>query len=265
MAISGYTGGLYVQSGGTTTLVDTIVAGNTSPTSTSDISGSGKVSGSNNLIGPSGSGGLTNGANGNIVLTSLANLDLSPLGFFGGPTETMALLPGTAAIGKGAAASGVTTDQRGLARGPAIDIGAFQTDVALVVNTAIDGNATNSGSMTLREAVNLANAMGGAATISFAPTEFTSDQTMSLTQGQLELSDTSGTQTITGPAAGLTISAGGNSRVLQADANVTAVISDRPSLAARRPASAADWPTTARPRSPTSRSVPTRPSTRPVC
>ena len=103
------------------------------------------------------------------MLTSLANLDLSPLGFFGGPTETMALLPGSAAIGKGATASGVTTDQRGLARGPAIDIGAFQTDVALVVNTAIDGNATNSGSMTLREAVNLANAMGGAATISFAP------------------------------------------------------------------------------------------------
>ena len=42
--------------------------------------------------------------------------------------------------------------------------------------------------------------------------------------GQLELSDTGGTETITGPAAGVTISAGGNSRVFQVDSGVTASI-----------------------------------------
>ena len=53
---------------------------------------------------------------------------LAPLGSYGGPTQTMALLPGSAAIGAGTAVSGITTDQRGVAR-PAngSDIGAFQS------------------------------------------------------------------------------------------------------------------------------------------
>ena len=54
------------------------------------------------------------GQSGNIVLTSLADLGLAPLGDYGGPTQTMALLPGSPAIGAGIAVSGVTTDQRGL-------------------------------------------------------------------------------------------------------------------------------------------------------
>ena len=37
--------------------------------------------------------------------------------------------------------------------------------------------------------------------------------------------DTGGTQTITGPAAGVTISGGQKSRVFQVDANVTASLS----------------------------------------
>ena len=40
---------------------------------------------------------------------------LAPLGQYGGPTETIALLPGSPALGKGIAVSGVTTDQRGWA------------------------------------------------------------------------------------------------------------------------------------------------------
>ncbi len=52
---------------------------------------------------------------------------LAPLGNYGGPTQTMALLPGSQAIGKGIAVSGVTTDQRGVARPKTRpDIGAFQ-------------------------------------------------------------------------------------------------------------------------------------------
>ena len=62
-------------------------------------------------------------------------------------------------------------------------------------------------------------------TITFDPTAFATPQTITLTGGQLELSDTSGTETITGPAAGVTVSGGGASRVFQVDAGVTASIS----------------------------------------
>jgi hypothetical protein len=86
------------------------------------------VSGSNNLIGTDGSGGLVNGSSGNIVLTSLANLGLAPLGNYGGPTQTMALLPGSAAIDAGTSGTGIpTTDQRGLGRVGATDIGAVES------------------------------------------------------------------------------------------------------------------------------------------
>ena len=62
-------------------------------------------------------------------------------------------------------------------------------------------------------------------TITFDPTVFATPQTITLTQGQLELSNTSGTITIAGPAAGVTISGGGTSRVFQVDTGVTASIS----------------------------------------
>ncbi len=124
-------GGLYITGSATATLTDTIVAGNTgSLGGPSDIGGSqaSQVTGSYNLIGTGGSGGITGGTGGNIVLTSLTDLGLAPLGDYGGPTQTMALLPGSAAIGAGTAQSGVTTDQRGAPRptSGAVDIGAFQ-------------------------------------------------------------------------------------------------------------------------------------------
>src|SRR5262249_7774887 len=50
-------------------------------------------------------------------------------------------------------------------------------------------------------------------------------QTITLSGTQLELSDTTGTETITGPKAGVTVSGGGNSRVFQIDGGVTASIS----------------------------------------
>jgi hypothetical protein len=56
---------------------------------------------------------------------------LGPLADNGGPTQTMALLPGSPAIGAGVAVPGVTTDQRGVPRpqGRAPDIGAFQSQL----------------------------------------------------------------------------------------------------------------------------------------
>ena len=77
----------------------------------------------------------------------------------------------------------------------------------------------------LRYCINQANADDQANTIVFDSTVFSTPQTITLNGGQLELSDTSGTQTITGPAAGVTISGGGNSRVFQVDEGVTASIS----------------------------------------
>jgi uncharacterized repeat protein (TIGR01451 family) len=63
--------------------------------------------------------------------TDLLNTDplLAPLGDYGGPTATHALLPGSPAIDAGAAVPGLIADQRGVARpqGPAPDIGAFES------------------------------------------------------------------------------------------------------------------------------------------
>ncbi len=124
-------GGIYNSD--TASLVDTIVAGNTESGSSDASDIGGDVTGSYNLIGHGGSGGLKNGRHGNIVLKSLNGLGLSPLGNNGGPTQTMALLKGSRAIGAGIAVAGVTTDQRGIPRpkGRRPDIGAFEIATSL--------------------------------------------------------------------------------------------------------------------------------------
>jgi len=95
-------GGL--RNAGTMTLTNTVVAGN-SAVSSPDVNGA--FSGTYNLIG--------------------GNPLLAPLGDYGGPTQTMALLPGSPAIGTGTAVSGITTDQRGEPLASPPDIGAFQS------------------------------------------------------------------------------------------------------------------------------------------
>ena len=57
----------------------------------------------------------------------ISDPELGPLANNGGPTQTMALLPGSPAIGAGTAVSGVTTDQRGQPLDtPTPDVGAYQ-------------------------------------------------------------------------------------------------------------------------------------------
>jgi hypothetical protein len=133
-AVSGTGCGLSVDNGtlGTRNIEDTIIAGNTtgSSGSPSDLSEAkaGMVTGSYDLIGPGGSAGLANNSNGNIVLTSLAGLELGPLASNGGPTQTMAVLPGSLAINNGTAITGLTTDERGEPLdAPTPDIGAYQS------------------------------------------------------------------------------------------------------------------------------------------
>ncbi len=145
----------------------------------------------------------------------------------------MPLLYGSPAIDAGnnnLVPVGVTTDERGEPRfdNGKVDIGAYELQVVItpsfVVNTTADFSDPTDGKTSLREAIASANALPGH-TIMFDPTVFSSAQTIALTGIQLELSDTAGTETITGPAAGLTVSGGGLSRVFQVDAGATASIS----------------------------------------
>jgi hypothetical protein len=93
-----------------------------------------------------------------------------------------------------------------------------------LMSTFTVSNTADNGTGSLRCEIGLANAAPGANTINFDSTMFNTPLTIKLTSGQLELSNTSGLQTIIGPAAGLTICGGGLSRVFQVDANVTASI-----------------------------------------
>ncbi|HEY8748065.1 MAG TPA: DUF4082 domain-containing protein [Tepidisphaeraceae bacterium] len=125
-------GGIWSNSTTSTTINNTIVAGNMlSAGGASDVFGT--VSGSNNLLGTGGAGGLSNGVQGNIV--GVANPMLAVLGNYGGPTQTMPPLTGSPAIDAGSNALAVdangqplTTDQRGLPRivNATVDIGAVE-------------------------------------------------------------------------------------------------------------------------------------------
>ena len=93
-----------------------------------DIQGAVATS-SHNLVGvDSGLDGISNGVGGNIVGTVNAPIDplLGPLQDNGGPTWTMALLPGSPAINAGDSTNAPATDQRGFARVGTPDIGAFE-------------------------------------------------------------------------------------------------------------------------------------------
>lgn len=133
-------GGIQVASGflpGTLNLKNSIVAGNFAPTAP-DINGAVTAASTYNLIGQdAGVSGVSNGVNHNQVGTAVAPINprLAPLGNYGGPTQTMALVPGSPAIDAGSTAlaldgqgAPLTIDQRGQARvvGAAVDLGAFE-------------------------------------------------------------------------------------------------------------------------------------------
>jgi hypothetical protein len=76
---------------------------------------------------------------------------------------------------------------------------------------------------TLRWAVEQANSTAGANTIAFAKSVFTTPQTITLSHGELDLANTTGMETITGPAAGVTLN--GGDPTLRVSGLVTASIS----------------------------------------
>jgi predicted outer membrane repeat protein len=66
-------------------------------------------------------------SDGSCIGSSPSNILLGPLGDYGGGTQTIPLLPGSAAIDTGNPAICLATDQRGLARVGTCDIGAFES------------------------------------------------------------------------------------------------------------------------------------------
>jgi hypothetical protein len=128
-------GGIFNFSVGTLTLQNTIAAGNrSSPDSGPDINGRAQSGSSYNLVGIADStlSGISAGSQGNQIGTLDSPIDplLGPLQDNGGPTQTMALLPGSPARGAGDPTDAPEWDQRGpgfprVVNG-AMDIGAYQ-------------------------------------------------------------------------------------------------------------------------------------------
>jgi hypothetical protein len=180
--------GVYILSGQTVTIYNTIVSTNTKTnlTTASNISGTldsgiavGVTPSSFNLVGTpaSGAGGLTNGHNGNIVG---ANPDLLALTNNGGPTPTMALStsPASPAINAGdnalaldANANPLTTDQRGTGYprivGGTVDIGAYEVQgsnnsnsLARTISTGASPSASSASSASPAAITSFASRLG---------------------------------------------------------------------------------------------------------
>ncbi|SMP69664.1 Dockerin type I repeat-containing protein [Neorhodopirellula lusitana] len=167
-------GGGIASEGANVTLTSVTIADNTAATGGGVSAGTSVVTAINSLIAdnhattsPDLDGTLTSNGNnligdttGTTLIGSDASdvLDMDPLlaalADNGGPTQTIALLTGSPALDAGVAA-GLMTDQRGIARpqGPAIDIGAFESDLAAtedpttlsIAPTTADQNEGDSG------------------------------------------------------------------------------------------------------------------------
>jgi hypothetical protein len=94
------------------------------------------------------------------------------------------------------------------------------TPANFLVTTASDAVDANDGLISLREAITSANNNGEADSITFSTTVFALPQTITLTQGELRISDD---LTITGPAARVTIDANKQSQVFNVDDGTTTV------------------------------------------
>ena len=186
-------GGVYNDDGdgATTALANTIVANNAAGTASPDIYGT--VTADYCLI-EDGSGATINTDDPGSNISGVDPL-FGARGSYGGPTQTIPLLPGSPAIDAGSNAlipSGVTTDQRGYARifNGTVDIGAYEFS-PLIVTTTADVVDPTDGLTSLREAVDYADANPGDNTITFDPS--LAGQTITLTSGELDLTDTTGT------------------------------------------------------------------------
>ena len=131
--------GLNDDLGLTNRLLSTLVASNVGPNFA--FYGTATFQSLGHNLDSDGTSGLVNGANGDLVGTLASPIDakLAPLQDNGGPTLTMALLPGSPALGAAACSDAdgapLTVDQRGFPR-PQItgcDIGAFENQAPTLI------------------------------------------------------------------------------------------------------------------------------------
>jgi hypothetical protein len=221
-ATTGSGGGL-ANTSGTITLLNVTVSANAASTAGGVSSAGGTLNVTNTIVAANTGGDLSGTPSGSHNIIGGSPL-LAALGDYGGSTLTMAPMPGSPAIGGGATSTGIpATDQRGQARSGLVDIGAFQTQSVILVNTTIDGLGSGAGQISLRQAINLANALSSADTIAFDATLFATPQTITLSAGQFTLMDKEKT-TINGPGESvLTVSGGGTSRVFELDHGLAAI------------------------------------------
>ncbi len=128
-----------------------LVAGNTAVNGQGpDLSGFGTIASYFSLIGNGADSGIGNGSNGSRVGTSATPLDarVAPLGYYGGPTSTMPVLPDSLAVNL-AATSVSRIDQRGRTMNSIPDAGATEfsgsSDLALYWDTDWDGDGAAYG------------------------------------------------------------------------------------------------------------------------
>lgn len=136
------TGGDVAVGGGVPPLFDnTIVAGGTA-FSGPDCNAS-VTSGGHNLDDADGCGFTVAPAGSDLIDTSS---ELGPLQNNGGPSETLALLPGSPAIDAGSNANCPATDQRGVARpqGAACDIGAYESAPPVLGSASVGSVGTTT-------------------------------------------------------------------------------------------------------------------------
>jgi hypothetical protein len=134
----GQGGGVTIASG-SAVFNNTVISGDQADRSFNDISGTAKPTSSHNLVGVG--GGLANGVNGNKV--GINNPQLQPLGWYGGPTQTMLPLPGSPVIDAGSISlipAGIKTDQRGFprTRGNTVDIGSVEFGGVVITGTVFN-------------------------------------------------------------------------------------------------------------------------------
>jgi CSLREA domain-containing protein len=162
----------------TTTLKNTLVAGNVGANFTTTM---GTLTSLGNNLDSDGTSGFTNGTNGDIVGSSGSPINalLGPLTNNGGPTNTHLLLPGSPAIDKGGA--GVSTDQRGQSR---------PYDFPAIPPASNGGNNSDIGAVEVQcSTITLAGLPGGTAGVAYTQSNLasggTAPYTLSLASGAL--------------------------------------------------------------------------------
>jgi hypothetical protein len=163
------------------------------------------------------------------TLHSLINTDplLGPFGSYGGPAQTFALAQGSPAIDAADNATCPLTDERGVTRpvGAHCDIGAFEYNdphdikriympISQFVETPsrLVTNTNDNGPGSLRQAVRSA---AQNEVIGFAPSVFSTPQTITLSSGQIEISKSLSINGIFGGIMMPTIDGNSTSRIFQ--------------------------------------------------